>query len=318
MKKVKTLTAVLGLSAAFLAACGGDNTEGNNGAENGADTNNTEVNEDADSEGNEPDAEGASDNVEDPEAEDADPDADGEDPAADGEGEGEAGDDETSMDDAMGGDQEMPEPDLEDIPDVVAEVNSEEITAEEFETAYEGQFMQMAQQSMMMGQEVDQDQLKQQVADTLIGTELLVQEAENRDLEASEEDIQNTLDELAEQSGLESGDELVNAIVEQGTPEEEVMNQVEMQVKIDKLIEEASGDIEVTDEEVEQQYEELVAQQEAMMEEQGGEAPEGSEIPELDEIRGDLEEQIRGQKESEATQELVEQLREEGDVTVNI
>ncbi|PRO65700.1 peptidylprolyl isomerase [Alkalicoccus urumqiensis] len=222
------------------------------------------------------------------------------------------------MDDAMGGDQEMPEPDLEDIPDVVAEVNSEEITAEEFETAYEGQFMQMAQQSMMMGQEVDQDQLKQQVADTLIGTELLVQEAENRDLEASEEDIQNTLDELAEQSGLESGDELVNAIVEQGTPEEEVMNQVEMQVKIDKLIEEASGDIEVTDEEVEQQYEELVAQQEAMMEEQGGEAPEGSEIPELDEIRGDLEEQIRGQKESEATQELVEQLREEGDVTVNI
>src|SRR5690606_32806683 len=97
---------------------------------------------------------------------------------------------------------EMPEPDLEGVPDLVAEVNGEEIKKEEFESAYVGQFQQMAMQAQMSGQEVDQDQLKTQIAESLVGQRLLMQETDNRSIEASDEEIDNTLTSIAEQNGL--------------------------------------------------------------------------------------------------------------------
>ncbi|MDS8765667.1 SurA N-terminal domain-containing protein, partial [Streptococcus pneumoniae] len=84
---------------------------------------------------------------------------------------------------------EMPEPDLEGIPEVVAEVNGEEVSKEEFETAYTGQFQQAAMQAQMSGQEIDQNQLKTQLAESMVGQKLLVQEAENQELTASDEEV---------------------------------------------------------------------------------------------------------------------------------
>src|SRR5699024_8553414 len=82
---------------------------------------------------------------------------------------------------------EMPEPDLEGIPDVVAEVNGQEIDKEAFEAAYQGQFQQMVMQAQMTGEEIDQDQLKSSTAESLVGNELLTQEANSREITASEE-----------------------------------------------------------------------------------------------------------------------------------
>lgn len=203
---------------------------------------------------------------------------------------------------------EMPEPDLADVPEVVAEVNGEEITKEEFESAYTGQFQQMAMQAQLSGQEVDQAQLKEQVAESLVAQELLVQETENQEITASEEQINTTLEELAQQNGLESSEAFLAALEEQGISEEEVMTQVETQVKVEQLLSE-TGEIDVTDEELQTFYDEAVAQQE----EAGGE-----ELPAFEEVKPQLEQQVRLQKESEATQALVEQLREEAEVTINL
>src|SRR5699024_9037126 len=74
---------------------------------------------------------------------------------------------------------EMPEPDLEGMPDIVADVNDGEVTKEDFEATYQQQFQQMAMQAQMSGQnmdEIDQDELKEQTADGLVGQELLMQE----------------------------------------------------------------------------------------------------------------------------------------------
>src|SRR5690625_4390600 len=81
----------------------------------------------------------------------------------------ESADDEGQAPEAGTEQAEMPEPDLEDIPDVVAEINGEEISGEEFEATYVGQFQQAMMQAQMSGQEVDQDQLKVQTAEALIG-----------------------------------------------------------------------------------------------------------------------------------------------------
>ena len=212
---------------------------------------------------------------------------------------------------AVGG-EEMPEPDLEGIPDVVAEVNGEEIHKEDFEAAFAGQYQQAAMQAQMMGQPVDEEMIKEQVLESMVGMELLIQEAENSGFEATEEEKEELLENIAEQNGL-SRDEFLAALEEQGMDEEEVMSQLETQVKIDQLIARETGDIEPTDEELEEAYDMMVEQQEAMAEE-----GEETDIPSFEEIKPQLEEQLKAQKQSEATQMLVEELREDADVTIHL
>src|SRR5699024_12163376 len=78
--------------------------------------------------------------------------------------------DDNNEDKANDDQAEMPEPDLEGIPDIVADVNDGEVTKEDFEATYQQQFQQMAMQAQMSGQnmdEIDQDELKEQTADGL-------------------------------------------------------------------------------------------------------------------------------------------------------
>ena len=90
------------------------------------------------------------------------------------------------------------EPDLSDVPDVVAEVNGEEITKDDFAGVYESQFQQQAMQSQQTGQQVDQDQLKQDLITSLVGVELLEQEAAERGIEADDAEIDEALEALLE------------------------------------------------------------------------------------------------------------------------
>lgn len=205
---------------------------------------------------------------------------------------------------------DMPEADLEGIPDTVAEINGEKITKEEFSLSYEQQFQQAAMQSQMTGEEVDQDQIKLQVAEGMIGQQLLKQEANKRFTDVSEADTDKLIDELVEQNQLENRDEFFAAFEEQGTDKEELLTLIEAQVKIDQLIAEESGDVEPTDEELKEVYEAMKAQQEEMDAEE--------EIPSFDEMKPDLVEQVKYQKESEVVQTLVEKLREEGEVTIHL
>ncbi|WP_370456220.1 SurA N-terminal domain-containing protein [Planomicrobium sp. YIM 101495] len=204
---------------------------------------------------------------------------------------------------------EMPEPDLEGVPNVVAEVNGEEVTKEEFETVYTAQFQQASMQSQMTGEELDQDQLKKMVADSIVGQKLLIQEAGNRDFTASDEAVETMLNDLTAQNGMETSDDLLAALKEQGMSEEEIMGQIETQVKLDALLAEEAGDTEPTEEEVRATYDQLKAQQE----EAGGE-----EMPAYEEVKPTLFEQLKQQKAGQAAQTLVAKLREQGDVTINL
>lgn len=209
---------------------------------------------------------------------------------------------------------EMPEPDLEGVPDVVAEVNGTEILKAEFESVYANQFQQSAMQSQMSGEEVNQDDLKAQTVEGMIGTELLVQEASDRGVEASSEAIDEALNELVAANQLESADEFFAALAEQGLDEEEVNSQLATQVQVEQLIRDEAGDIAPSEEELTAAYDEAVAQQEQM----GAEGEEEVEIPSFEEARPALEEQLTEQKEAEASQALVASLREEADVTINL
>ncbi|GIN72369.1 hypothetical protein J14TS2_28440 [Bacillus sp. J14TS2] len=208
---------------------------------------------------------------------------------------------------------EMPEPDLEGIPDVVAKVNDEEVSKEDFEEMYQSQFQQLVMQAQMSGQgvdDLDQDQLKEQVAEGMVGQTLLIQEANNTIKNVSDDDINKTIDEVMAQFDMESKDELLKAFKEQGMDEDEVMSQMETQVKLDQLIEKVSGDTEPSEEEIKEAYEGVKAQQE----ETGGD----QELPSFEEIKSQIADQLKESKQQEATQKYVAELREDADVTINL
>lgn len=108
----------------------------------------------------------------------------------------------------------------------------------------------MAMQSQLTGQKLDQDKLKKQTAEGMVGNQLLIQEANDRDYSASDKDVDETLNDMAKQNGLESKDKLLSKLEEQGMKEKEVVSQIKTQVKVEKLISEESGDTEPTEEEL--------------------------------------------------------------------
>lgn len=221
------------------------------------------------------------------------------------------GDKDDSGNNKNGSEVDLPEVNLDNIPDIVAEVNGEQITKNDFTGLYEQQFQQFIMQAQMTGQDlndIDQDILKEQTVDLIVGQNLLMQEANKRVKEVSEDDINQTINLLVEQTGMESKDDLLAAFAEQGIDEKEFISQVETQVKVDQLIADISKDIKVTEEETKEAYDTLKAQQELLEGEE--------EFPPFDELKPALEEQIKDQKTGEEANSFVEELRKSAEITI--
>lgn len=203
------------------------------------------------------------------------------------------------------------QPDLEGIPDVVAEVNGEEVTKEEFVPIYEAQFAQAAAQAQSTGEAPDEDALKQQTVDDLVSTELLAQEAESRGIEVSADAVDTELEEVAAQNQLGSAEELLAAVEAQGVSEDQARSQVETQLLVELLAADEDGSIEPTEKELRTLY--------AQVKEQAAAAGEGAQqIPPFAQARTQLVEQATSQKVGEVAGALVEELREGADITINL
>ncbi len=206
-------------------------------------------------------------------------------------------------------------PDLDAIPDVVAEVNGEEVTKDEFVPIYEAAFAQAASQVQMGGESPDEEQLAKQTADDLVDTELLAQEAEARGLEVSDEDVEAELTDLAEQNGMTSADELLKAVEQQGVTAEQARDQVETQVLVEQLVADENGPIEPTDKELRELYAQVKKQQAQA----GGSGQGGAQdIPPFAQVRDQLAEQATNQEIGKVATALVEDLRADADITINL
>lgn len=205
-----------------------------------------------------------------------------------------------------------PEADLEGVPEVVAVVNGEEISRDEFAEAYEGQLQQaMIMQQQGGGQELDQESLKQEVAQMLVNNLLLTQAAADAGIEATEEDIDATLEDVAAQNGMGSVDELITALSQQGLSDEEIREEAAKQFELTTYIDNETDVPEPSEEELREQYDALVAQQE-------GTGEEAAEVPPFEEVRDQLAEQASSEQQNIAVQELVQTLQEQGEVTINL
>lgn len=218
---------------------------------------------------------------------------------------------------ASGEQAEMPEADTSDIPEVVAEVNGDELSGEDFTVLYESQFQQMAMQSQMTGEEPDQDQLKEQTLESMIGNELLLQDAEEEGYEASQEEVDAIIADAAESAGMGSPEEFIEAYEEQGMDEEQLTSDAESQVLINQVLEQLEVP-EPSEEELREIYDEAVAAQEEAEGAEGAEGAEAAEIPPFDEVREDLETQATDEARNEAALAHVDELREAADIQTHL
>ena len=209
--------------------------------------------------------------------------------------------------------QALPEPQVDDIPEVVASVNGNDISGEAFTDAYTAQFQQLAMQSQMTGEELDQNALQEQALEMMINSELLVMEAEEQEFSASEEDVDTYLSTMAEQNGLESTDELLSQFEEQGLSSDRVRAEIQREVLIEQVIDNIDVD-EPSDDELRTIYDTQVEQLEALNEQ--AEDDQTQDIPSFDTLRPELEKQATAQQHNEALTKLIDQLREDADIEI--
>lgn len=198
---------------------------------------------------------------------------------------------------------------LEGVPEVVAEVNGEEVTRDEFAPIYQAQLEQATAQAQAGGEAPDEEALKKQTVDDLVDTELLAQEADSRGIEVTDDDIDAELTSLAEQNGMKSGAELLAAIAKQGMDEETARDQVETQVMVERLVADENGPFEPTDKELRALYAQA---------EQQAKASGSGQVPPFDQVRDQLVQQAETQEIGTVAGALVKSLREDADITVNL
>lgn len=176
---------------------------------------------------------------------------------------------------------------------VIAKVNGEEITSQEVS--------QIQNELSTQGQEVTQEQAVQQA----VTVKVLEAEVESGGYLLSTEEVETQLSSQLSQQGM-SLEEFKTQVENSGSSYEDALDNYRFQFSIEHYFSEVldTQSIEVTQEEVEQFYQQYTQQAQA----------QGQEVQELEEIRSQLEEQIRSQKESQLRNQHIQSLVEQADV----
>ncbi len=183
--------------------------------------------------------------------------------------------------------------------ETVATVNGEKITREEFE-AFKLQF---ALQQGLDPESIDAEtekQLDEQAIDELISQKLLMQEIEKEGVTVSEEEVDAQMEMVKNQ--FESEEMFNEALKTEGLSEDELWSQIERDIAIQTYLENEldTDSITVTEEEIEEAYQQVVAGNE--------------DVPDLEEVRDQVEQFVSQQKQQEMVSELIQKLREEADI----
>lgn len=188
------------------------------------------------------------------------------------------------------------EDELVDEDQAVATINGEEISGTSFNTMYP-----LVKSTLQQyGQDVeDTEEVKEQTLNELITQELIRQDAEAEGLTVEQEEIDNEMAALEEQYG----DQFDSVLETSGFTKETYRAQLERDLLSNKYMESVLG-IEVTDEEIEEYYQSVSEQSE-------------EDLPSLEEVEGDIRQQLSMQKQQENQDDIqakIEELRENADI----
>ena len=186
----------------------------------------------------------------------------------------------------------------------VATVNGVEITGQDLGVST----AQINAGAAAQGANIEDPQVKSQIEtqalEVLINTELLKQEAADRNIEIPQEEVQARYDELVASVG---GEEVLEERMEGfGIDQEMLMRDINTELVIQALLDELflNEDISVSEEEIVEMYESY-----------GGEA---AGLPPIEEVRAQFEQQIAAAKEQEIVSNYIETLRADAEIETSL
>ena len=210
---------------------------------------------------------------------------------------------------------------------VIAEVNGMEISQQE----YFSLLQQQAPQSNLSSSQIIP--FRYNVLNALIERKLIMDQAEELgvDVEVSEAEVDERYNNILEQNEM-SDQELADALAEQGYTigqlREDIKSSLTDSKTITQTIDQGISEIEVTDQEIQALYEQRYPESETVEADSIGETETETETeaetetaknerPELEEVREDLETEIRNQKNNQAVNNWLTELKESADITIN-
>lgn len=229
------------------------------------------------------------------------------------------GNDEDSASDSSDAEQEQAQKQAEEMqkkmeeqqvdPDeTVATVNGTEIKGEE----YNSLLSSAQQQAQASGTDPTTDdaakELKDQVLKSLVGNELLLQEAENKNYEVSDKEVDEELKSAKDQ--FEDEDKFKEALKATGSTEEEYKQQLKEGLLVTKYVDKELSPKEVTEDDMKTYYEE--------MEKQAKESNQEDSLPKYDDIKDQLKATMEQQNLQTVMLEKVDELEKDADVKYNI
>ncbi|WP_262175569.1 SurA N-terminal domain-containing protein [Saccharococcus sp. Marseille-Q5394] len=188
----------------------------------------------------------------------------------------------------------------------VAKVNDEEILGSDYNIALasiQGQMQQMGQDP---SSKEAAEQAKNQTIDSLVGQTLLLQEADKKSYKVSEADINKQLDEIKKQFKTEK--EFNAALKQSGVDMKTLETQLADDIKLKKYVEKEVPAGKITNEEIQQMYDQYVEQGKST----------GQEVPKLEEIKSQIEQSLHQQKQQEKLAQQVEELKKNAKIDIKI
>ncbi|MBP6881784.1 MAG: SurA N-terminal domain-containing protein [Candidatus Pacebacteria bacterium] len=183
---------------------------------------------------------------------------------------------------------------------VVAIVNGEDIINADLKISVE-QFSQMAAaQGVDTTSAKSQSELRNQALEVLINTTLLKQEAVTRAVTVTDEEVGSRIDAIREEVG--GAEVLAERMESLGLTEEKLRADVKDELTIQKLLDQVfeEANIQITEEEVASVYE--------------GAGGAGAGLPALEEVRAQVEAQIKASKEQAAIDDFLTKLKEKAKI----
>lgn len=190
-------------------------------------------------------------------------------------------------------------------PDVVARINGEEVSKEDFKESLSQMQQVASQQGADLSNPTIQSQIETEAMNAIVSTRLLVQAAADAGVTVSDKDVDAEVSSLEAQFGGSDG--LQEQMSNVGVTEDELRTSIREQLTVDAYLEQQPelADLTVSDEEISSFYDTLASQ--------------GQDVPELDDdLSSQIEQQLLFQKQQEATNAVINRLRANADVEVLI
>jgi hypothetical protein len=192
--------------------------------------------------------------------------------------------------------------------DMVATVNGEGISKQQYEKELEATKASYEQQGMPADQ-MDSKmkaELEKSVLDQMVNAELLLQTAEKDGISVNQKEMDTELENI--KSNFENDKQFEEALKKNKLTESDLKDQMKKQMMVTKYLDSKIGKVEVTDQEVQALYDQYKQQAESQKQK-----PE-----ELAKIKPQLEQQVLTQKKQEKTSKLVEEIRKVNEDNIKI